>query len=443
MLREALSARPGRDAVVVSPGARWSGGDLIGQLTPEDRSRISGSAVAVQYEQLVDAVRAITALEDLASAIVVLSPAYDRETTAMLAESAGARLILSDREQLPPSLRRLAVGEMDASADGSRSAATSYCLATSGTTGTPKLVKHSFESVARTVRRSGGTAGARWGMLYELSRFAGFQVLLQALVGQGTLLVPRPSMPLADQLDFLAAEGCTHLSATPTMWRKILLTPNGLAPKQITLGGEIADDKILAALAARYATARVTHIFASTEAGVGFSVKDGRAGFPASWLSAPPSGVEIALREGRLFVRNNAVEPAYLGTGSAFADTGGFVDTGDAVEIRGERVLFLGRENGIVNVGGNKVFPEKVERVLNAHPAVRLARVFAKKNPLTGALVAAQVVVNDASAGETIEADLKRWCRDRLERHETPALIQLVADFDTNASGKLARGQAK
>ena len=74
------------------------------------------------------------------------------------------------------------------------------------------------------------------------------------------------------------------------------------------------------------------------------------------------------------------------------------------VERRGERWYFAGRRNGVINVGGLKVHPEEVEAVLNDHPAVRMSLVRARKNPITGAVVTADVALVDPDAAATPEA---------------------------------------
>ena len=83
------------------------------------------------------------------------------------------------------------------------------------------------------------------------------------------------------------------------------------------------------------------------------------------------------------------------------ADEQGFVDTGDVVERRGDRYYFLGRRNGVINVGGMKVYPEEVEAVINRHPAVRMSRVRSRKNPIIGALVAAEIVLKEGHDSRT------------------------------------------
>ena len=62
------------------------------------------------------------------------------------------------------------------------------------------------------------------------------------------------------------------------------------------------------------------------------------------------------------------------------------------VELRGDRYYFVGRRDGVINVGGLKVHPEEVEAVINRHPRVQMSLVRARKNPFTGAVVVADVV---------------------------------------------------
>ena len=65
------------------------------------------------------------------------------------------------------------------------------------------------------------------------------------------------------------------------------------------------------------------------------------------------------------------------------------------IELRDGRYHFVGRRGGIINIGGLKVHPEEVEAVINRHPGVRMSLVKARKNPITGAIVAADIVLND------------------------------------------------
>src|SRR5439155_8411642 len=141
----------------------------------------------------------------------------------------------------------------------------------------------------------------------------------------------------------------------------------------------------------------------------------------------------------------NAV--CYLGEDNAtLADEEGFVDTGDMVQRRGDRYYFLGRRSGLINVGGLKVFPEEVEAAINRHPAVRMSMVRSRKSPITGSLVAADVVLKgapDPGGTSRTAMDFKREilqiCHDTLAPHKIPATISFVPALEIAAAGKLAR----
>src|SRR5262249_55818704 len=170
---------------------------------------------------------------------------------------------------------------------------------------------------------------------------------------------------------------------------------------------------------------------ASTEAGVGFDVNDGLAGFPAALLGRLPSGVEMKVEDDTLRIRSNRTALRYVGGGAAaLAEHDGFVDTGDIVELRDGRYHFVGRRNGVINVGGLKVHPEEVEAVINRHPQVRMSLVRSRRNPITGALVVADVVLRDHSGAggeiDRITGEILELCRAGLTRHKVPAAIRVV-----------------
>ena len=123
------------------------------------------------------------------------------------------------------------------------------------------------------------------------------------------------------------------------------------------------------------------------------------------------------------------------------ADEDGFVDTGDMVDRRGDRLHFVGRrDSGIINVGGVKIHPEEVEAALDAHAAVRASRAFARKSSITGALVFADVVLRDGRTPDgASERQILAACRMRLPPHMVPAGLRFVSDLPVTDGGKLAR----
>jgi acyl-coenzyme A synthetase/AMP-(fatty) acid ligase len=211
-------------------------------------------------------------------------------------------------------------------------------------------------------------------------------------------------------------------------------------PRYVRLSGEIADQAILDHLRTTYPGSEVTHAFASTEAGVAFDVCDGLAGFPASYIGRHGE-VQIQIADGSLRIKSQRNALGYLGksAGSLFDDDG-FVDTGDIVEVREGRCHFVGRRGGVINIGGQKVYPEEIEAVINQHPEVQVSMVRARKNPITGAIVIAEVVAASQHAPlETLKREIFEACRATLSRYKVPASIRFVPLIEVAASGKLGR----
>ena len=74
----------------------------------------------------------------------------------------------------------------------------------------------------------------------------------------------------------------------------------------------------------------------------------------------------------------------------ALTDDGWF-KTGDAVLTNGDYIKILGRKSELINVGGEKVYPQEVENVLLGHPLVEDATVYGEKNPIIGNIVCARI----------------------------------------------------
>jgi acyl-CoA synthetase (AMP-forming)/AMP-acid ligase II len=323
---------------------------------------------------------------------------------------------------------------------------TEWVLLTSGTSGVPKMALHSLASLIAPIgdgQRLGGAVV--WGTFYDIRRYGGLQIFLRAIVGGASLVLSSAGEPIADHLDRLARCGVTHLSGTPSHWRRALMSPEigKISPCYVRLSGEIADQAILDSLRATFPEAGIGHAYASTEAGVAFEVDDGHTGFPADFLDHARDGVELKLVDGALRIRSPRTAERYLGGQHALRDCDGFVDTGDMVERRGDRYVFAGRRGGIINVGGLKIHPEEIEAVINRHPQVRMSLVRPKQSPVTGAIVIADVVLKAdcARAGgeQQIKNDILQLCRDTLPRHKVPAAISIVPALDVGATGKLAR----
>jgi acyl-coenzyme A synthetase/AMP-(fatty) acid ligase len=328
--------------------------------------------------------------------------------------------------------------------------ATEWLMLTSGTSGVPKIVGHTLEGLTGAIVADGPARGTPpvWATFYDIRRYGGLQIFLRAIIGGGSMVLSQPGEALADHVARLNAHGITHISGTPSHWRKLLMSGSaaGFAPRYVRLSGEIADQAVLDGLRHAFPEASVGHAYASTEAGVGFAVNDGLEGFPADLIGKNRDGVEMKVVDGSLRIRSTRTAHAYVGrNAAALTDGDGFVDTGDMVELRGDRYHFVGRRGGIINIGGLKVHPEEIEAVINRHAEVRMSRARSRRSPITGSIVVADVILADGcdlSRADEVRNMILADCRAQLSPHKVPAMIKFVTALDITAAGKLARTDA-
>jgi acyl-CoA synthetase (AMP-forming)/AMP-acid ligase II len=427
-IEAAAAESPERTAIVLRAGApeacRISYGSLASRLK------------AFEFE-LVDARPiGVVARAKSTDALVIIAAACGRQQIPVALLSDDSRdlvgqlsdwVVADDELQLRPSA--------DEAVEGPRMSAPHVVVATSGTSGPPRLIEHSWDTVVASARLAEQWHGLAWLLSYDSTRWAGIQVWLLALLTGGCLVVPSSRDPYTVARG-MAAENVAVLPATPTLLRRLLVSGDSellraVPLTRITLGGEAADGRLLERAHAVFPNAKLTQVYATTELGEVFRVADGLPGFPASWINrALPGGVRLSMRrDGELLVQLSR-DTAEVGTG-------------DLVERRGDRFEFTGRRSDVIVVGGAKVYPKRVEEVLRGVAGVAEARAYGQPSAITGEIVAAEVVLTDTlppgTTPESIRASALATCRHSLEPHGVPRILDLVKRITTTAAGKTSR----
>jgi acyl-coenzyme A synthetase/AMP-(fatty) acid ligase len=430
-------------------------GDLVrGSILSGREKEFRGRSVLVATNDPLTAALALIELDGIAQRLILYPADLPWEHLPFVIESASVDIVVSDHAapelQVAARPSLIACSPKIECADCDRTVChqTEWVLFTSGTTGRPRMVVHTLASLTGAIECATPATPAAWGTFYDIRRYGGLQIFLRAVMGGASLVLSSVQESTADFLIRAGGHNVTHISGTPSHWRRALMCPSAcsIAPQYVRLSGEIADQSILDNLRAFYPQAAVAHAFASTEAGVAFEIKDGFTGFPAS-LIGRSGGVEMKVEDGSLRIRSSRTAARYMGQDAPLAGGDGFVDTGDMLELRGNRYYFVGRRDGVVNVGGMKVHPEEIEAVINRHPQVRMSLVRTRKNPIVGALVVADVVLKAEThsareADRKLEVEILQLCRDVLPRHKVPAAIHFVPELALAATGKMVRCHA-
>jgi acyl-coenzyme A synthetase/AMP-(fatty) acid ligase len=297
---------------------------------------------------------------------------------------------------------------------------------TSGTTGLLKLIPHTW-STLNTFDRVSKLPPNTWFVPYQIGSYAWYQMITLGLFKAGQHLIIANFEDLARSFASALTRGVTAISSTPTFWRYVIMNLDTEQLKvsnlsAISLGGEIVDQAIIDTLKGIYPEARIRHIFAASEVGAAIVVNDGKAGFPRSLLEAREGAtVSVKVENGLLYIRSPY--------STLQAETGrlDWVQTGDMVEERGDRVFITGRAcNTMINVGGMKAFPSDIEAYLMIHPDVLWAQVYAQRAPLVGNLPAARIVLRRTLPENEAELMLSRYCREGLAEHAVPRLWEFL-----------------
>jgi acyl-CoA synthetase (AMP-forming)/AMP-acid ligase II len=332
---------------------------------------------------------------------------------------------------------------------------------TGGTTGAPKMVPWTNDNVATSV----GNVVASYGLgpddatVAVMPLFHGhglIAALLSTLASGGSVLIPARGRFSAHTFDDdLRAASATWFTAVPTIHQILLSraeTDGGPERARLrfirscsaalnTETAEALQTTFRASVVSAYGMTEATHQMAST--GEGETVTAGLVGRTTGvqvrivgddGRPCPPDAVGEIWISGRTVVRGYLANPS--ATEQTFTD--GWLHTGDLGSLSEAGELTLrGRIKELINRGGEKISPERVEGVLVSHPKVVEATVFGVPDQLYGETVGA-AVVPDESAPPTA-AELIEFCRERLASFEVPASITLTDELPHTAKGSVDR----
>ena len=350
------------------------------------REGISRFAVA---EHEAAPVVALLAAASATGAEACLYPPVEADEISRLLERFDHDLVVTDRDDLDAARvvrpAEWVEGDEDSPYDGpAPGLARPHLVQTTGTTGTPRGVRHDWNRMLRGTARIRPEPGHRWLLAYGIHQFAGLQILLHVFAAGATLVAPTPRRP-REGLRAMRELGVTHASATPTFWRFVLAemrADGGPVPvlQQVTLGGEAIPGPLLGELEKTFPDARISQVYAASEFGSTGSMRDRRAGLSAEVLDrGDDADVAMKIVDGELWIRSRTGMLGYYGDPPIDPDA--WRATGDLVELDGDRIHFLGRSSEIINVGGVKVHPLTIEERVSAVDGVGVARVFGRPEP--------------------------------------------------------------
>ncbi|MGZ8812486.1 MAG: acyl-CoA synthetase [Mycobacterium sp.] len=147
--------------------------------------------------------------------------------------------------------------------------------------------------------------------------------------------------------------------------------------------------------------------------------------------------VEGANRRGRIFIRNGAPFSGYTdGRNKQIVD--GYMSSGDMGHFDESGLLFVdGRDDDMIVSGGENVFPQEVENLLEERDDIAEVAVVGVDDVEFGKRLRAFIVSEPGIALDA--AEVKQYVKDNLARHKVPREVVFIDELPRNATGKLLR----
>lgn len=473
-LRRHATERPNAPAyVLVSTGEELSFGELdraVTELAERIRAAIPPAGVFILScsNRLQFPVAFLGILTAGCSVFPISPQAADTELRRAAAESGAVGVIGDERAisvigatmRFAMRIDRIPLREAQETASSRTSPARpvgDLLLQSSGTTGLPKIVRRtgqSLDAAAWAVVESVGFAvDDRVLMTIPLSHSYGLEHGLLAPIWAGSCVHLLDSLDLPLVLTTLSDKRITILPGVPStfeMLSRVADASNAMAPalRRAYSAGAPLPAAVGAAFTARFG-AKVTQLYGASEIGsVTYNPPD--EPFDPASVGRAMSGVSIRIldldgsdapvpvgREGHVAIRAESMFAGYLGAPSGCVD--GHFPTGDLGHLDESGRLFItGRIKLLIDVGGLKVNPLEVEAVLQQHPTVGSCIVVPIRQSATVFRLKAFLAPRDAGVPVDIEA-VRHLARTHLAAYKVPRLFEVRESLPRSPNGKLLR----
>jgi acyl-CoA synthetase (AMP-forming)/AMP-acid ligase II len=431
-----------------------------------------GSRVVIAHGGTPSFFADLFAVWHLGASAVCANPSLTPDEFENITSFAGARVVL-DGEAANPGLSRvglpvLCLSREKAHGDAPPGAGApddeALILFTSGTTGEPKGVVHTFASLQARIglnrQHIGDETLTR--SLCVLPTYFGHGLIGNCLTplaaGQDLLLATSMDMRRISVLgSTLDEHRISFMSSVPSFWKialKVSRPPKNDSLRRIQIGSAPLSADLWRSVMDWSGGATVANLYGITEVAnwaagapsAEFEPADGLVGTVWGGEAAvmDAGGSRLRQGEGELLLKTPSVMAGYLGrpdlTQRVLRD--GWFHTGDTGHIDKNGVIRLtGRQKTEINRAGIKIQPEEIDLLLERHDEVVEACTFGVPDEVSGEIVGVAVRLRDGSGVD--QAALRTWCLEKIRRESVPERWYIVDEIPKNDRGKIDRQKVR
>ena len=310
-------------------------------------------------------------------------------------------------------------------------------LFTSGSSGEPKAALHNFSKLLdkfRVKRKSLRTINF---LLFD--HWGGLNTLFHIMSNGGTVIILENRTP--DYVCELIEKHKVELLPTSPTFLNMLIISRAYerysleSLKMISYGAEPMPESLLKNLNKLFPAITLQQTYGLIELGVMRSKSEDNGSL---WVKIGGEGFSVRVVDDMLQIKSDSAMVGYLNAPSPFTEDGWFM-TGDAVEVKNDYFRILGRKSELINVGGEKVFPQEIENTILEIPDIEDVLVYGETHPLTGKIVCAKIKYAGSEGKAEVVSIIRKYCRTKLEPFKVPVKIQLVDESFESGRFKKAR----
>jgi long-chain acyl-CoA synthetase len=485
LVRTAARERPDAPAVVAGETRlTWAQLDALVDRAAAGyagRGLVPGERVAVQLPNGLAWLRATLGALRAGLVVVPVNTAYtDPELEHVLTDS-GATLLVAGEERSP--IAGVAVCPGPPEADGAPPDVEpdpdglAFLAYTSGTTGRPRGAMLTTAAVRANQEQCLAMdpppvrSDDRVLLVLPLFHVYGLNAGFGLVAATGACAVLMEAFDPRAALALMTEEQVTAVPGAPPMYQAWLAVADAegdavlrrafAAVRVASSGAAPLPEDVWTAMRER-AAVRVYEGYGLTEACpvVASTLATGRS--KPACIGGPLPGVEVQLRDtathgadpdapveevgdegpGEIWVRGENLFSGYWPDGADGPDADGWLATGDLAYRDDDGDLHLvDRRSDLILVSGFNVYPAEVERVLDAHPAVRESAVIGVPDARTGQAVRAVVVLEPGTTA-TLE-ELQEYAASSLARYKVPTSVHFLAALPHSLTGKVSRARLR
>lgn len=311
----------------------------------------------------------------------------------------------------------------------------------SGSTGKPKAILHALPPMLEKFRKPRHCYRTITFLLFD--HIGGINTLFYTLGNLGCVVSPgdRSVARVCRAVERYRAE---LLPTSPSFLNLMLMAKayeqfDLSSLKLITYGTEVMPERTLEAVSKALPNVTLQQTYGLSELGI---LRSKSASNQSLMVKVGGEDYETKVVNGTLRIKARCSMLGYLNHPSPF-DADGWFDTGDAVIQDGEYVRILGRHSEIVNVGGQKVYPAEVEKVIAELPNVIDVAVSGEPHLLLGQVVVAVVQLREPMPDLEFKRKVAEHCKGRLQPYMVPTKVRVVTGPLVNERFKKIRRQDK